>query len=282
MRQPSNQARWIVGGDRRPGVSGWRPAVWALVLLALPAASFADCPPAGTSALLASLPLDSTSRTDVIGLAAPRELYRQALATPDLGFVERDGNQSQGAMLATVPIEAFWMALNDEDHHDEGGYLPLRESQVIAGEPGDGGRRTFQYFKKAGLGRWWVNRMDMNADLYAATDGRLWELVWEDVLEEYAGDEPPVEIDGSVPKVKGSVGAWLLVRLGEACTLIEYAAEGELGGVVGAFQWLAANRTLRSTMQGMLEMARNHLGEPHPAITFVRPDGSPLDDSPGS
>ena len=179
-------------------------------------------------------------------------------------------------MLATVSIEAFWMALNDENHHDEGGYLPLRDSQVISGHPGEGGRQTFQYFKKAGLGRWWVNRMEMNAELYAATDGRLWELVWEDVMEQYPGDQPPVEIDGSVPKVRSSVGCWLLMRVGEGCTLVEYAADGDPGGVVGALQWLAASRTLRSTMEGMMQIARVHLDEPHAAIRFVRPDGTPL------
>lgn len=251
-----------------------------LLLLSVSVAS-ADCPPPLSSELLASLPLGDSFRSETMGLVPPVELYRKALAKPDTVIVERDGKLGQAVAVGTVPIEAIWKALNDDDHHDEGGYIPVRESQVISGDAGGSGRKTFQYFKKAGLGRWWVNRLEMNAELYRTTRGRLWELSWQDVLEEYPGEEPPVDIDGSVPKLRTSLGAWLLVPLGGECTLIEYAARGEPGGVIGAFQFLAANRTIRSTVEGMLQIARSHLDEPHAATTFVRPDGSPLDENPG-
>ena len=99
-------------------------------------------------------------------------------------------------------------------------------------------------------------------------------------LEEYPGEEPPVAIEDSVPKIVGSRGAWLLARLGDGCTLVEYVTRGEPGGVIGALQFLAASRTLRDTVEGMVEMTRDHLEEPHPTVRFVRPDGTPLDEDP--
>jgi hypothetical protein len=216
-----------------------------------------------------------------MALEPPTWLYRQALAAPGVVALERNGKLGQAVVVALLGIETVWKALNDDDHHDEGGYFPLRESQVIAGQPADGGRSTFQYFKRAGLGRWWVNRLEMNAELYAASGGRLWELSWQDVLAEYPGEEPPVEIDDSVPKIGHGHGAWLLAPLGEGCTLVEYATRGEPGGLIGAVQWLAATRTLRQTVEGMLDLAREHITEPHAAPTFVRPDGSRIDAPPG-
>lgn len=237
-----------------------------------------ECPsPTELIKRLEALPIEQAARTEIFGLTPPTELYQKALKKPDDAIVQRDGKLGQVTMVATVPVADLWKVLNDDEHHDDGDTLPLRSSVIIEGEAGQSGRETFQYFNKAGLGRWWINQMNMNQALFDAAEGRLWELRWHDVHEEYPGDEPPVEIDAKVRSLEESIGAWLLVPLSDQCTLIEYTARGEPGGMMGAFQFVAANRTLRKTVEGMVEMARGHLEGPHPGLLFVRPDGSPMD-----
>ena len=237
----------------------------------------AECPsPTELIKRLETLPIEQAARTEIFGLKPPTDLYRRAIDKLDCAIVQRDGKLGQVAMVATVPVEALWKALNDDEHHDDGDVLPLLNSVVVEGEAGQSGRETFQYFNKAGLGRWWVNQMNMNQALYEVTDGSLWELRWHDVQEEYPGDEPPVKINARVRSLEESVGAWLLVPLGDDCTLVEYTARGEPGGMMGTFQWMAASRTLRKTVEGMVELAREHLDGPHPELSFVRPDGSPM------
>ncbi len=255
------------------------PTSTALVVaLLVYAPAAADCRSAETPQMAAGLPLDEAFRTRTMGLDAPTELFGKAIAQPGKVFAKRDGNQGQAVLVAPVSAEAFWMAINDDDHHDdESGYIPLRLSRVIEGERGASGRRTFQYFKKAGLGRWWVNELTMNADLYHATDGRMWELSWKDVLADYPADSPPVTVDEDVQPLVQGLGAWVLYPLGEECVLVEYATEGEPGGLLGTFQFLVATRAVRTTLTGMLAMARDHLAEDHSEVRFVRPDGRAVD-----
>jgi len=240
-----------------------------------------DCPASLDAETVAELSSTETFRTRVMGLGPPQNLYRKALASPGEVFVWRDGKLGQAVVVAPVALEAFWKAVNDDDHHDEGDYIPLRESQVIQGEAARDGRKTFQYFKRSGIGRWWVNRLEMNADLYRSSGGRLWELSWQDVLEEYPAEEPPVEIDDKVPKVKKTLGAWVLVSLAEDCVLVEYSTGGDPGGFLGAFQFLVATRAVKTTLRGMLQIASEHVSDNHPAVRFVRPDGSVLGEDPG-
>jgi len=246
------------------------------VLLATPEPARGDCPSLEVDDLVSELPLETAFRSRVMGLDLPLELYAKALSTPDKPAMRRQGNLSQAVMLVGGPVDALWRALNDDDHHDEGDYLPLLDSRVIEGEAAAPGRRTFQYFKKAGIGRWWVNQLDFSSNLYRATDGRFWELSWQDVPDGWVDDEPPVEIDSDVPRLPDTFGAWLLVPLAADCTFVEYTTDGEPGGVVGALQFLVAKRSLRATMEGMAEMAREHMAEPHPETPFLRPDGSSL------
>jgi len=239
--------------------------------------AWAQCPPPEIAARLADLPLAEASRTQRFGLPVPESLLSEAISSPGRPIPSRDGKIIQGAMLVPVPIERWWQVINDDDHHDEGGYLPLLRSEVINGAPGRSGRETFQYYKTWGLGRWWVNRLEVNESLYRLSDGALWELRWEDAMADYPGDEPPLEIGSDVSPIEQAWGAWLLVSLGERCTLIEYVAGGEPGGIVGALQWMAMTRMLKMTFRGMVDMVREHLPEPHPKLVFHRPDGTPIE-----
>ena len=229
------------------------------------------------NSLLDALPLAEASRTRRFDLPVPESLYGRAISKPGTPFPSRNGKIIQGVMLSAQPIESWWKAINDDDHHDEKGYLPLLHSEVIKGTAGGSGRETFQYYRSFGIGRWWVNRLEANEALYRDSDGALWELHWRDALDDYPGAAPPVEIGSRVTPIEEDWGAWLLVALEDDCTLVEYVASGDPGGLVGALHWLALTRTLRTTFRGMVSLAREHLAKPHPDTVFYRPDGSPIE-----
>jgi hypothetical protein len=102
----------------------------------------------------------------------------------------------------------------------------------------------------------------MNGELFEASGGALWEVVWGDDMEGLEG--PPVDDPPDLSPVKRTRGAWLLVPLAEDCTLVEHFNWSEPGGFVGMMQGLVLGRALR-------EYRTTPAGPP-----FVRPDGSPL------
>lgn len=238
----------------------------------------AQCPEAAeTAQFLRGQPLERASRSYRFGSEVPWGLYEKALESPGTPVPLRTGSRVQGVMLVEEPAEAIWQALNDEPHHDEGDYLPLRYSEVVGGRPGHSDREVFQYYIKAGFGRWWVNRMELNDELFAMSGGVLWELSWRDVMADYRDSGPPVRLGASVRGIENTLGAWLLAKVDDRCTLMEYVGDGDPGGLAGALQWMALTRTMRQTMLGIVAMATQHLEEPHPRGLFVRPDGTSMD-----
>ena len=258
-----------------------RGALLALLLIAqlLNAGRLtADCPAIDeVGALLQSLPLDQASRSLLFESDVPFDLHQRAIARPNVPILRRTGSRVQGVMMSELPVELLWQAINDDHHHADDGHLPLRVSEVVLGRPGQDRRELFQYYAKAGFGRWWVVRLVMNEALFKASDEVLWELRWKDAMEFYRDRGPPVRMGASVRGIKESLGAWLLVRLGTRCTLIEYYADGDPGGFAASVQWLALTRTLRVTMLGIVSIATEHLAEPHPRGLFVRPDRASMD-----
>ena len=156
-------------------MSRWLQVGFGLLLFASPGEAVrADCPALPEiNSRLAALPLNEASRTRRFALPVPESLYAKAISKPGTPYPSRDGKLVQGVMLSPLPIESWWKAINDDDHHDEKGYLPLRHSEVIKGIPGRGGRETFQYYSSFGIGRWWVNRLEMNED--SATRLKMWK-----------------------------------------------------------------------------------------------------------
>jgi len=263
----------------RPGRDRWS-LIAASVLVAAGGALAvrADCPPAAQLASrLEALPLEAASRTERFQIPIPEGLYESALAQPDTPIPSRRGKLIQGVMLSRLPVEEWWKAINDDDHHATGGYLPLLHSEVLLGAPGHSGRETLQYYRRAGFGRWWVNRLETNVPLYESSGGALWELRWRDVVDRYTAESLPSDAGIRSPHIDEAWGAWLLASLGDRCTLIEYVAGGEAGGLVGALQWMGMTRTLLTTFRGMVQIAEQHLSEPHSSGLFVRPDGTPLE-----
>jgi hypothetical protein len=228
---------------------------------------------------LKSINPERGSRTVVFHSPPPTDLYEKAAAKPGQAFAAKDGKTVWGVMVTEHPIEAIWKALNDEPHHAiEGDYIPVRHSEVIDGTPRGESRLLFQYFKKAGIGRWWVSQVEMNQQLYKDSEGTIWELTWTDAQDEMDASQPPMNtVSEEMPALVASYGAWFLVPIGDRCTLVEYYNHTEPGGFVSFAQGLLAKKSVRDTLDGMVRLADEHLPAPHPDSVFMRPDGSHLD-----
>ncbi len=241
----------------------------------------ARCPSSEViEAQLKQLDLTAAYRTQEFDLQPPWNLYAKAAAKPGKVFVDRSGKLGQAVVVADIPVEALWMAINDEDHYAEGDYLPVEYSAVIEGTPRGERRILFQYFKRAGVGRWWIDELEMNRELFAQSDGRLWELRWWDLMEDRTADGLPEEFSelGLAP-IKGSRGAWLMIPLSDSCTLIEYVTVSNPGGFLNVANWFAAGHVIRENLEGLQRLATEHIPEPHPESRFLRPDGSVIQTS---
>jgi hypothetical protein len=255
--------------------------ILALVSVVATARPAGACPSAsGLAEALASVDLATASRTARFESALPRDLYAEATRKIGRAVAARDGDRVFGVLVAERPIVPLWKALNDEDHHAlDGRYVPVRTSRVIDGDPRGQSRLLLQSFDKLGIGRWWVSRVWMNRELFAASGGRLWEIVWEDRMAEVDRTIPPVsDIAADLRGIDRSRGSWLLVPLADRCTLVEYFSWTEPGGFVGATQALVARKAVRDTIEGVVRLADEHIAvAPHSGPPFVRPDGTPLD-----
>lgn len=249
-----------------------------LLFLLTPGLCSSECPPAEEILdYLAELDLRLASRTARFSLEPPEQLYAKAAAEQGKAATERKGTQAAGVLVVDVPIETLWMAINDEDHHADGDYLPIRYSQVIGGANRGQSRLLFQYFRKLGVGRWWVDRMDMDGELFERSDAKLWELRWQDDMDSYQGSPPPeVSIDPKVPPIQETRGAWLLVPINDGCTLIEYSLWSDPGGLLSKAQLLMARSVVRDTLEGMTRFGVEHIDQSHDPSEFVLPDGTSL------
>jgi hypothetical protein len=258
----------------------FRPLVVPLVLAAsaFPAAAEADagCPsPSAIAETVKSLDLGKTARVARFETGFPEELYLKAAKKPGEPVAERQGDRAFGALVAEFPLERLWMAVSDEPHHTL--ELPVKHSEVIAGTPRGVSRTIFQYFKQWGIGRWWVSAVHMNRELYESSGGTLWETWWEDDMAKVDISKPPVsEVASDIKPIQTSHGSWVLVPLGESCTLVEYFILTEPGGMVSIAQRLLATKSVRNAMSGVARMAEEHVLLPHDGPPFVRPDGTPI------
>jgi hypothetical protein len=238
--------------------------------------SHASCPPAeAIEVQLRSLDLTAAYRTQEFDLQPPWDLYAKAAAKPGKVFVDRSGKLGQAAVVANLPVETLWMAINDEDHYADGDFLPVEHSEVIEGTPRGERRILFQFFKRSGVGRWWIDEVVMNRQLFEESAGQLWELRWWDLMADRAEDGLPEQYaDLSLSPIKGSRGAWLMIALSESCTLIEYATVSNPGGFLNVANWFAAGHVIRENLEGLQRLAIEHISEPHPEARFFRPDGT--------
>lgn len=260
-----------------------QPAVlWSTVLFAClgltPAHS--SCPASDLILeRLDAINLTAAARTQVFHIQPPRSLYEKAAARPGKVQVKNNGKLGQAVLATDLPIGALWMAVNDEDHYAEDGYIPVLHSEVIGGTPRGQDRVLFQYFKRAGVGRWWIDQVVMSEDLFAESDAQLWELRWWDLMDSRGEKSLPEEHvrslnDLGLSPIRASRGAWLMMPLGAECTLIEYVTYSDPGGFLSIAQILGAGRVIRDTLEGVERLAREHIPKAHSDFRFVRPDGT--------
>lgn len=210
-----------------------------------------------------------------LDVVLPDARLRRAAAEPGHAVTARAGRSAVGAVVAPLSIERLWSAVNDSEHHPQ--LMPIRASTVIEGEPRGVDRRIFQYFQRWGIGRWWVNRVTMNAAAYERSDGRIWELHWYDDPVPADVEHPDVApVAARVRSIESSRGVWTMLPIGEHCTFVEFATSSDPGGMLGVMQRPLIRRAVRDTLDALLAMAGDHMSQPHPGPPFVRPDGTPL------
>ena len=209
----------------------------------------------------------------------PASAYQTALngtTTSGIEVVEDiKAAKGYGVAVIDVPIATLWKAVTDEDHHANA--LPISHSKTIEGTPRSPNHTIFQYMDIPLLtDRWWVVRIRYNAELYTKSNGRAWELVWEDRIKEtdLRRHLDPDLLEDGMP-IAWSKGAWLLVDIGGGRTLVEYHTWSDPGGNVpaGPASRFAAGE-VKNNLNGIARFARNHT--PRCGGTFVKPNGHPL------
>jgi hypothetical protein len=247
--------------------------MWCMVLWTV--AAWATNP----DALLADLKRWQPLRSSTTAPDIPRHVYQAALdgeITSGIEIVEDiKAAKAYGVAVFDIPIETFWKAIADEDHHANA--LPITRSMTIDGRRRSPDHTIFQYMDIPILSdRWWVVRIQYNGGLYTASKHRAWELVWEDRLKEPAmrSKIAPALIADGMP-IAWTKGAWLLVDLGQGRTLVEYHTWSDPGGSVppGPASRFAAGE-VKSNLRSIRTFAKNHT--PTCSGTYVRPDGSAL------
>jgi hypothetical protein len=237
----------------------------------------AGCPDAESMrARLAKVDPARAARTALFNQPVPAKLYAKALSAVGKPFSTRDGDTVSGVMVAPVAAAEIWRAINDEEHHAEG-FLPVDFSVVVEGAPRGKDRVLFQYYTMAGAGRWWASRVRINPEVHAATEGAIWEIHWRDWMKQVDRTAPPVrDVAAHIRPIEASVGSWMVVPLGESCTLVEHYSESDPGGALGVFKAFVAAGAIRDTLEGIVEMAREHRCEPPASARFHGPDGKPV------
>ena len=231
--------------------------------------SASDCPPSErVLEILAEVDLTLASRSSRFGADAPETLYRKALRQPGRTFTDRDGHRMFAVAVTGMPVRWLWKAINDDARH--AGIMPIRLSEVVGGTPRGSRRQVFQYFQRWGIGRWWVSDVSMNRDLYESSDGRVWELYWDDATGDVDPDEPPMSLVSSdIKTIRDSRGAWLLIPITERCTVVELFNWSDPGGFVGFGQSLVGERAVRQTFEGLWVLAEE-LGAPVEHLSKAR------------
>ena len=234
---------------------------------------------AGPTTLLQDLSAWRAHRMTETAPAIPASAYQSALNGEIASGIEVvpevKAAKGYGVSVVNAPIATVWKAVADEDHHANA--LPISQSMTVQGRARSPDHTVFQYMNVPLLtDRWWLVRIRYNSNLYAASGGRAWELVWEDRLKdaELRSTIRPELVEDGMP-IAWSKGAWLLVDLGDGRTLIEYHTWSDPGGNVpaGPASRFAAGE-VKNNLRSIADFARRHT--PTCGGTYVRPDGTPL------
>jgi hypothetical protein len=246
---------------------GWAVGLVLSVGCALPALAEAGC--GSSEEVLASLRgagVEAAARTSVFEREPPWDLYEKSTRRLGKVFIRRKGVEGFAVSLHEMPAEALWRSLNDFELQVTGGYLPLRYAKVLA-EDDAGVRQVVQLYKKAGMGRWWVNDIRVSRDLHVQSGGRLWEMRWQDRIEQTElVDLPQAVQDAGVRALEESRGSWLVIEVSPGCSVLEYWTISDPGGFLGSIQWLMARTAIRQAAEGMALLAADYEDETPAAL----------------
>ncbi|MBW1881507.1 MAG: hypothetical protein JRI25_12575 [Deltaproteobacteria bacterium] len=182
-----------------------------------------------------------------------------------------------GVAIFDLPIEAVWMAVNDEEAFPTVSKVTV--SQVIEGDRRRTGRLVFGYmpisvpFVKD---RWWMVSVRHNGEMYAASGGVLWEKAWTDATDRSRLDGKSVATYADAGQSLGfSHGSWLLHRLDDDRTLAEYFVWTDIGGSLpsGPISRFAKG-AVRHQVVAIRCLAEQRQGDSRDA--WLRPDQQPL------
>jgi hypothetical protein len=180
-----------------------------------------------------------------------------------------------GVAVFDIPIEQMWKAITDEDHHAN--KMAVTMSETVVGTPRTHDHTIFQFLPVPMVSdRWWVVNIRYTGSLYTQSGGKLWEVTWRDRNKDQSvvGQLNLAQFNDAMP-VAWTKGAWLLMKLDDGRTLIEYHTWSDPGGSVpvGLATRFAAGEVAQN-LKNMAKFARSHV--PGCDGTFHRPDGSGL------
>jgi hypothetical protein len=193
------------------------------------------------------------------GPVAPAEAYDKAAAGEVVTTLDSVAGHAAKKVLAVsvldVPIGRLWAAVNDESSKVASTKLSYLE--MVEGKNCENGRVVLQYLPVSLVtDRWWVVQQSMNDELQNASGGRVREVRWAGV------DQRPTTETGKAWMAKGmslayTHGAWFLVDLDGANTLVEYYTWSDPGGRVpaGLASTFAAG-SIEDTLVTMGELAK--------------------------
>ena len=203
-------------------------------------------------------------RGNRLALDAPKvteEVYRSAASGDVSTGVEKVpgyvAKKVYGVGIVDVPIGRFWAAINDDVGKAEVTRLAFAEQ--LEGRPCAAKRRVFQYLSVSmASDRWWVVNQTQNTQLHEQSEGRVRELYWESVEDAPLPTATTQEWSQKGIPVVFTRGAWLLIDIDGASTLVEYYAWADPGGYLpaGLASTFAAG-TIDNTLETMTGLARS-------------------------
>lgn len=210
----------------------------------------------------------------------PADAYRRAIEDGETvtGMEVVEGvraGKAYGVRVYDLPIGTVWKAISDEPHHV--GFLPLKESKVVRGKARANHRILYQYTDLPVVSdRWWLTEIEYNGALYQETQGEAWEMAWEDRTQDQSlrATLDPALFEDGMP-VAWTRGAWLLVKLEDNRTLVEYHLWSDPGGSVPIdFVNRMGPGQVKKTLDAIGRVAKEII--PFTREAFEGPDGKAL------
>ncbi len=207
----------------------------------------------------------------------PAKTYQQALdgeIAKGIEVVEDiKAAKGYGVGVFDIPIGQLWKAITDEDHHAH--HTAVTMSETIKGTPRTHDHTIFQYLPVPLVSdRWWLVNIQYTGSLYTQSAGKIWEITWRDKNTDQSVVSllDLAQFEDAMP-VAWTKGAWLLLKLDDGRTLIEYHTWSDPGGnvPVGLATRFAAGEVAQN-LTNMAKFAKSHI--PTCKGKFHRPDGS--------